>query len=178
MQRMTTSLLVSASVLLAGLAVTGILMFAFVESAEARNAGPHSVGSKLEVAISDTGRVIVRGAEVTEIAGEIIRVRTEWGASALSWAVETNDETAFVEKGGSGSALTDVSVGDYVSFSGQLDENESNFTVDADAVKNWSLEDDSRATVRVEAKAESKDRWNDWKKYPIFNWFTDKDDSR
>lgn len=178
MQKMTKPLLASASVLFAGLAVIGVLMFAFVQNAEARNAGPSSVGSKLEVAISDNGRVIVRGAEVTDISGAVITARTEWGASALSWTIETDSETAFVQKGGSGSALADVSVGDYVSFSGQLDEDESAFTINADAVKNWSLDDESRIEARAEAKAEMKARWSDWKKHPIFNWFKGKDDSR
>jgi len=175
---MTKPLLASGAVLFAGLALAGVLMFAFVQNAEARNAGPGSVGSKLEVAISDNGRVIVRGAEVTEISGDVIRARTEWGTTALTWIIDTDTDTDFVEKGGSGSALANVSVGDYVSFSGQIDESGSALTVDADAVKNWSLGDEPRVEARAEAKADMKARWTEWKKYPIFNWFKGKDDSR
>lgn len=183
MNRMTKSLLASLAVLTAGLAVTGMLMFAFVQNAEAKNSGPHAVGSKLEVAISDNGRVIVRGAEVIEVSGDMIRARTEWGATALSWAVRTDSETDFVSKEGSGSDLGDVAIGDYVSFSGQLNESQSSFTVDADAVRNWSLDSDGdndriRAEARAEAKVEVKNRWDEWKKLPIFNWFKDKDDNR
>ncbi|MES2931775.1 MAG: hypothetical protein V4682_03755 [Patescibacteria group bacterium] len=173
------SVLASTAILAVGLAAVGVLMFAFVQNAEARNSGPHAVGSKLEVAISDNGRVIVRGAEVTEISGDTIRARTEWGATALTWTIRTDGDTDFVTKGGSGSGLDDVSTGDYVSFSGQVLESESAFTVDADAVRNWSLESDKDDShVRAEAKVEAKARWDEWKKFPIFNWFKGKDDSR
>lgn len=182
MNRTMKSLLASLAVLTAGLAVTGVLMFAFVQNAEAENKGPRAVGSKLEVAISDNGRVIVRGAEVTEISGDTIRARTEWGATALTWTIETDSETDFVTKGGSGTDLDDVSLGDYVSFSGQLDESESSFTIDADAVRNWSLDADKdnthfRAEARAEAKADAKSRWDEWKKLPLFNWFKGKGDN-
>jgi len=183
MNRTTKSLLASLAVLVAGLAVTGMLMFAFVQNAEAKNSGPHAVGSKLEVAISDNGRVIVRGAEVTEISGDTIRARTVWGATVLTWTVNTTNDTDFVSKSGSGSDLNDISTGDYVSFSGQIDESENAFTIDADAVKNWSLDSDDdkdhiRAEARAEAKVEVKNRWEEWKKLPIFNWFKGKDDNR
>ena len=178
MNRTTLSLFAAFAVLLAGLAVAGMLMFAFVERVQARDNGPRAVGSKLEVAISDNGRVIVRGAEVTNISGATVRARTEWGASALTWTIDTDTDTDFVQKSGSGSDLDDISVGDYVSFSGQLDESADAFTIDADVVKNWSLEeDDSRS--RAEAKAEMKTKnWGGWKNFPIFNWFTHKDEKR
>jgi len=182
MNRTMKSLLASIAVLATGLIAVGILMFAFVQNAEARNNGPHAVGSKLEVAISDNGRVIVRGAEVIEVSGDTLRARTEWGATALTWTVVTDGDTDFVTKGGSGSDFNDVSIGDYVSFSGQVLESESSFTIDGDAVRNWSLDDkdDSRvrAEARAEAKVEAKSRWDEWKKLPIFNWFKDKEDSR
>lgn len=177
MNRTKKSLLASTAVLTAGLAVAGVLMFAFVQNVEARNSGPRAVGSKLEVAISDNGRVIVRGAEVTEISGDRIQARTEWGATTLTWRVDTDSDTDFVMKSGSGSELTDVSIGDYVSFSGQVDESEATLTVDADAVKNWSVDDDSRirAEARADAKVEAKKGWGEWKNFPFFNWFKDKD---
>lgn len=173
MNTTTKSLLASLAVLTAGLAIAGFLMFAFVQDAEAHDTGPHGVGSKLEVAINDEGRVVVRGAEVTDVSGDTIHARTEWGEAMLSWTVRTDADTDFVTKGGSGSALDEVSVGDYVSFSGALRESESSFTVDADAVRNWSLGDD-----RPAVRADAKNRWDAWKKIPIFSWFKGKGDSR
>lgn len=173
MNRLIRSLSLSALVLLAGLAVVGVLMFAFAQNAEAENKGPRAVGSKLEVAISDNGRVIVRGAEVTEISGDTIRVKTEWGATELLWRVDTNNDTAFVEKSGSGSELSDISVGDYVSFSGEINEGEPVFTVSADAVKNWSLGEEPK--IRAEAKVHAKTGWGNWMN--AFSWFT-KGDAR
>jgi len=151
-------------------------MFAFAQNAEAENKGPRAVGSKLEVAISDNGRVIVRGAEVTEVSGDTIRAKTEWGATELSWRIDTNNDTAFVEKSGSGSELSDISAGDYVSFSGEINEGEPVFTVSADAVKNWSLDEEPK--VRASAKVETKAGWGNWmKSMSLFSWFK-KEDSR
>lgn len=151
------------------LAATGLLMFAFVQSAEAQT-GPRSVGSKLEVAISDSGRTIVRGAEVLEVSGDTIRARTEWGSSSLTWNIETDSDTDFVLKSGAGSDRDDIEAGDYVSFSGMLDGSGSLFTVDADVVKNWSQEDNAgrdRIEARAEAKAEVKAGFGNW----LRGWF-------
>lgn len=182
MNRTLKSLFVSLAVLLAGLAAIGLLMFAFVQNAEAHGAGARAVGSKLEVAISDGGRTVVRGAEVTDISGDVIRARTEWGQSSLTWNIETDSNTDFVVKDGSGSDIDDISVGDYVSFSGMLNESASTFTVDADVVKNWSepgksAEAHERNEARAEARAEVKARWGDWMRgMPILKWFNgDKD---
>lgn len=163
------SILLSLAVFLSGLAITSILMFAFVADAEARSQGPHTVGSKLEIAISDAGRVIVRGAQVTQVSGSTITARTEWGPTALTWTIITDTETDFVTKGGSGSDLDSLSVGHYVSFSGQLDDSSASFMVDADAVRNWSLE--GEASARAEAKTDTKSRWSEWKHFPFFTWF-------
>jgi len=153
-------------------------MFAFAESAEARKAGARAAGSGLEVMIHDNGRVLVRGAEVTDIDGSVITSRTEWGAGALTWTVRTGDAD-FVRKDGTGIDRDDIADGDYISFSGTLDEDAAAFAVDADVVKNWSLDDsadreeDLRAKIeaRIEARADDAGRWNGWlKSLPVLGW--------
>lgn len=177
MTRISKALLESGLVLLAGLAVIGVLMFAFAEGAQAHRAGAKSVGSALEVMMSDTGRTVVRGAEVTDISGDTIRARTEWGASAISWTIETDSDTAFVTKAGSSAGKDDITVGDIVSFSGMLDDSATAFSIDADAVKNWSIDaddtdrDSKDHDAHVKANVEAKGRFGDWKNMPIFNWF-------
>ena len=77
MTRITKTLVESGLVLLGGLAVIGIVMFAFAQAAEAHKAGAKGVGSTLEVSIADNGRTVMRGAEVTDVSGVVIRARTE-----------------------------------------------------------------------------------------------------
>lgn len=184
MTRITRTLLGSSAILATGLAIVGALMFAFTLNAQAHQAGAKAVGSKLEVSIADNGRVIVRGAEVTDINGDAVTARTEWGASALTWTVDTDSETVFVEKDGSDSRFSDLSDGDYISFSGTIDESGTTFTIDADTVKNWSLgTDDGRkdkdADIRADVRAEVRSNWGDWmKKMPILNWFGGKHENR
>lgn len=177
MTRISKALLESGLVLLGGLAVIGVLMFAFAQGAQAHKAGAKSAGSALEVMMSDNGRTIVRGAEVTDISGDIIRARTEWGASSISWTIVTDANTAFVTKAGANTDKDDIAVGDIVSFSGELDDGDTAFSIDADAVKNWSV-DDGRADrdtkdrdVQVKASSEAKGHFSDWRNMPILNWF-------
>ena len=160
----------------AAFAAVTFFMFSFTQNVEAHSDDAKAVGSKLELSITDGGRVIVRGAEVTEISGDVIRARTEWGATAFTWNIDTSGDTDFVTKSGSGSELADIEVGQVVSFSGVIDQNASAFTVDADVVKNWSLSGDSdaktRAELRTEVRAEAKNGWGKFmSSLKGFNWF-------
>ncbi|HWH16096.1 MAG TPA: hypothetical protein VNU25_00690 [Candidatus Paceibacterota bacterium] len=161
---------------IAAFAALTLLMFSFTAPVEAYNGGAKSVGSKLEVSIADSGRVIVRGAEVASVSDGVIRAETTWGATALTWYVETDADTSFVTKAGSGSELEDIAVGQYVSFSGMIDGSGTALTVDADAVKNWSLDDDratsTKAELRAEARAEAKNGWGKFiSNLAPFHWF-------
>ncbi len=109
---------------------------------------PRSVGSTLEVSIADSGKTVVRGAKVTAVSGSTITAETVWGASSITWKAQTDSETQFIRKSGTNAGITDIAVGDYVSFSGMLVSG-SSFTVDADVVKNWSLSDNRTAIVGV-----------------------------
>src|SRR3989344_4327241 len=71
-----------------------------------------SRSQRVEVAISNAGNVLVRGAKVTGITGSTLAVTTTAGASTLSWAVTTDASTAFVTSAGAGSSLAQISVGD------------------------------------------------------------------
>lgn len=150
----------------AAFAALTFLMFSFTSQVEAYNGGVKSVGSKLEVSIADSGRVIVRGAEVTSVSDDTIRAETEWGSTALAWTINTDANTDFVTKSGSGSELRDIAVGQYVSFSGVIDGSGSALTVDADAVKNWSLDTNHGTTTKAELRAEARaDAKNGWGKF-------------
>ena len=177
MTRTIGSVLISLVVLTAVIGVMSMLAPSFAQ-AEQNASKERAAGMKAQVALSADGNALVRGAEVTEVSGDTIRARNEWGSAVLAWTVRTDDGTGFYEKGGSDSDLDEIEVGDVISFSGMLDQGTTALTVRADAVRNWSLDtdDDKRAhaEARVEAKAETKTNWGWVKKMPIFGWFSGK----
>ena len=120
-------------------------VFALADSGKSKSFAPRSVGSTLEVMISDNGKAVVRGAKVTDVSGSTITAQTMWDASSITWTVRTDGDTDFLRKNGSTVGIDAVAEGDYVSFSGSLMSG-SSFTIDADVVKNWSLEE-SRTMV-------------------------------
>ena len=120
-------------------------VFALANNGESHSFAPRSVGSTLEVIISDNGSAVVRGAKVTDVSGTTIIAQTMWDASSITWTVRTDGDTDFIRKSGSSVDLGDIEEGDYVSFSGSLMSG-SSFTVDADVVKNWSLSE-TRTTL-------------------------------
>ena len=100
---------------------------------------------RVEVAIADSGNVLVRGAKVTAISGSTITAVTTAGASTLTWTVTTDGSTSFVTSTGSGSSLAQISVGDTISFAGALSG--TGLSVKATAVKDWTLGANERSIV-------------------------------
>lgn len=93
------------------------------------------VGSSLEVHITDKGKVLIRGAKVTAVNGAVITAHVGWDNAVLNWNIVTNASTKFIKR----SSISEVSVGDFISFQGMLDSTvASPLTVKADVVKNWS----------------------------------------
>lgn len=123
-----------------GVGVLGVALLATPALTLARDTSynPRAVGSSIEVMISQNGRVVVRGAQVTQVSGSTLTARTMWNDTSITWTVRTDSDTDFVRKSGSAADISDIDTGDYVSFSGNF-AGSGAFTVDADVVKNWSL---------------------------------------
>ena len=100
---------------------------------------------RVEVAITDSGNVLVRGAKVTAVSGSTITVTTTAGASTLTWTVTTDSSTAFSASTGGSSSLGAISVGDTISFVGTLSG--SSLSVKASAVKDWTVGANERSIV-------------------------------
>ncbi len=129
-------------------AVLAALAFApLITSADDKNKGENNrhASQRVEVAITDSGNILVRGAKVTGISGTTLTVTTTAGASTLSWTVTTDASTSFVTSAGSGSSLGQVSVGDTVSFAGALSG--TGLSVKATAVKDWTIGAKERSIV-------------------------------
>ncbi len=122
--------------------------FAFVGNVKADNdegmkhfKEAHDNGSTLEVHIYDNGKVLVRGAKVTGVAGNVISAYTTWGSVTLNWAVNADAGAKIIRKYGGISSISEISVGDFISFHGNMVTTVgSPLTVNADIVKDWSIQ--------------------------------------
>lgn len=100
-----------------------------------------AIGSTLEVHFLDNGKVLVRGAKVTGVNGTTVNAVTAWGSVVLNWAIMTDGNTEIIRRYGGKSVISEISVGDFVSFQGSLDTTVSaSYTVHATVLKDWSIQ--------------------------------------
>lgn len=77
--------------------------------------------SMLEIHVANNGLVLLRGARVSSVEGDIIRAHTAWDSAEFVWQVQTNKlSTTFLTSDGKKETLTDVRAGDVITVTGQL----------------------------------------------------------
>lgn len=103
-------------------------------------------GSPFEVHINNDGSVVVRGGKVAALSGTTITALTEWNGAMLNWNINTDANTKFIELKNGQSNISQVKVGDFISFTGNLMAGPT-FTVQAKSVKNWSVMPQVKTTV-------------------------------
>jgi len=109
--------------------------------AAAINHEAKGVGSTTEVHISDNGKVLVRGAKVSAVSSSSITASNSWGSAVITWTVTPSTNAQFVRRFGGASALNEIQVGDFVSFSGDIDSSMASLNVKAAIIKDWSLQE-------------------------------------
>lgn len=97
-------------------------------------------GGEPRVEINPSGHVLVRGAKIISISGNDIVAKVSFGSPEISWKVVTNSTTGFGRLYGGATNINEFSVGDVISFSGSLVANATTLTVEAKALKNWSIQ--------------------------------------
>lgn len=103
--------------------------------------GAQNNGTTLEVRINEDGKVLVRGAKVTAVSANIISATTVFGASTIAWSIDATDTQKIIRRYGGNSSVSEIQIGDYISFTGQLTGATSpNFTVKATSIKDWSIQ--------------------------------------
>ncbi len=136
---------------------TGVSMFiAQAQNSQGNNSDQGTsqqnlpVGSSLEVRIENSGKVSVRGARITSLAGNVLQASVKWGSVNLNWTVVADQNTEIVRRFDEKSSFSEFSVGDLVSFNGMLDTSvASPFTVKARQIKDWSLMRDNNGFVGI-----------------------------
>ena len=95
----------------------------------------------VSINFGENGRVAVSGAKVTSVSGGTINATTGFGSVNFTWSVATDGSTKFTRRPGGISSISEISVGDVISFSGSLNTAvASPLTVKASSVKDWSIQ--------------------------------------
>ncbi|MEK7094081.1 MAG: hypothetical protein AAB903_01935 [Patescibacteria group bacterium] len=79
---------------------------------------PIPSGTSME--IGQNGRVSVSGARVSSVSGSVITATTTWEGFTLSWIINTDGNTNFNARYGGNQNISNISVGDHVSFKGAI----------------------------------------------------------
>ena len=127
----TLSLTVASS-LLAAFALLAVLpLFASADSTS-----KHPSVDRPSVTINAEGKALIRGAKVSSLSGSTVNASLALGTSTLSFTVNTDGNTKFYNRLGKAGALSDIAVGDTITFGGSLEG--TGLTVRAVAVKDFT----------------------------------------
>ncbi len=100
----------------------------------------HMRGSKLEVHISNSGKVNVQGAKVTAVTGNTLIATTTWGVANINWSVNLLPDSRLIRRFGGVSSVSEITVGDIIGFQGNLvSASASPLVVNATTIKDWSI---------------------------------------
>ncbi len=113
---------------------------AFADTNQDEHSRVEAVGSTLEVHITHAGGVLARGAKVTAVGTSSITASQTWGSYVSVWTVNVVPSTDFYRRFGGASTLSEVHIGDYISFSGMLDTAQPQGTVNAKVIKDFSVQ--------------------------------------
>ena len=116
----------------------------------------HTIGTTLEVHISDNGKILVRGAKVTGVTANTVNASTSWGSINLNWTVNVMSSSQMIKKSGANISASLISVGDVISFQGNLvTTSPSPMIVNASVIKDWSAPKNMAIRTTIEGKIKS-----------------------
>jgi hypothetical protein len=92
-----------------------------------------------ELRLNSNGTILVRGMQVTALEPSVIRATFMYGSFQMPMVIQTTAGTMFWDRAGLNRiSLSDISVGDTLSFSGVVRMQGNNPTVMALVVRDWS----------------------------------------
>ncbi len=117
----------------------GLTAFADNEGKQEKEA--RALGAAHEVHITQKGHTLARGAKVTSISGNTINAVSGWESASLNWAVVADSSAEIIRRHGGKGSLSEVSVGDIISFQGTMDPTiASPLTVKAKIIRDFSVQ--------------------------------------
>lgn len=106
---------------------------------------PKTVGSTLEVHITDGGKMVLHGTQIIQVAGTTFYARSNWGNSSMRWMIRADESTKVLRRFDTEATLADIKPGHIVSVEGDFLASSDSISVMAKKIKDWSL-----ATDKVE----------------------------
>lgn len=92
-----------------------------------------------EIHVTKDGKVQAQGVKVMQIAGNTIFARFIWQEAFLRLTLKTNPKTTFTRRYGDVLNLSDISVGDWLVVSGNLEHGADSFSINAVEIKDVSI---------------------------------------
>jgi hypothetical protein len=122
-------------IILATIAIAACAMMAPIAHADT-STGNDGVG----IFIGQSGNAFVHGATVTSTSTNGLVATTNLGGNVITWTVNASSTTRFGKLGMGLSALTNVAVGDIVSFFGKFSGSGAALSVDAQALRDKTFQ--------------------------------------
>lgn len=99
-----------------------------------------------EVHITKDGKASFSGAKVMQLAGGTIFARLYWGEAYVRFTIKTNSKTKFLRATNEETTLAEISLGDWLDVSGLLESGGDTLSVNAETVKNSSVQKEQTET--------------------------------
>ncbi len=125
-------------IMLAAIITAGLIIQAHITQAQTTAA---LVPPTSTISVDSDNKVLVSSAKVTSIDGTTINAVNNWGNTNLAWVIKTDASTEFLRHFGAKSSLSEMTVGDFISFRGSLDTSASQLTITATRIRNWSIQE-------------------------------------
>lgn len=84
-----------------------------------------------EMHIANNGLMLLRGARVVSVSGDVIRISMEWDSGDFTWMVHVDPNTTFLTSEGERTTMADIQVNDSVTVTGMLTESGAEPTIQA-----------------------------------------------
>lgn len=93
-----------------------------------------------EIHVTKDGKANVSAAKVMQIAGNTFFTRLYWGDSFARFTIRANANTKFLRATGEQTTIAEISEGDILEASGDLEPQSSTLTMNASLIKNSSVQ--------------------------------------
>ncbi len=87
-----------------------------------------------EMHIANNGLVLLRGAQVVSVSGDMIKVRMAWNSVYFTWAVQTGQSTQYFSSTGEKETSPAIQAGDVLTATGMLVQNGPQPTITAEFI--------------------------------------------
>src|SRR3989338_4339678 len=105
---------------------------------------PETVGAgNPEVHIKSDGNITIKSGHIDQIAGSTFYLGITWGAMPIRFTMKTDARTLVTKRYGGNTTVSQVKLGDYIDVDGEFFVGSDFFGVNAQKIKDWSLQEEA-----------------------------------